>query len=92
MANAAATAERKGRIRPAHTEAFRALLSRLEIESDLEAPERAFTHVLPLCRAHGVTAYDAVYLELALRRGLPLATLDGAMGQAARKLGLKLLV
>jgi predicted nucleic acid-binding protein len=58
---------------------------------DSEAPQRAFSHLLPLCRTHKLTSYDAIYLELAVRRRLPLATLDVALRKAAKKLGVKLL-
>jgi len=92
LANAIAIAERKGRIKPADTEIFLARIAGLEIVVDERAPGRAFTAVLPLCRTHKLTSYDAVYIELALRRGLPLATLDTAMSGAARELGLTLLV
>jgi len=40
---------------------------------------------LQLARAHGLTGYDAVYLELALRRHLPLVTFDAALAEAARR-------
>jgi predicted nucleic acid-binding protein len=43
--------------------------------------------VLSLARAHRLSAYDATYLELALRRGLPLATLDGKLKAAASAVG-----
>ena len=46
--------------------------------------------MVALARAHGLTAYDAAYLELALRTGLPLATLDTRLGSAARVAGIKL--
>ena len=46
--------------------------------------------VLTLARRRRLTAYDAAYLELALRRGLPLATLDGALASAARAEGVSL--
>jgi predicted nucleic acid-binding protein len=42
---------------------------------------------LALARAHRLTAYDATYLELALRRGAPLATFDQKLAEAARKAG-----
>ena len=84
-------AERKGRITPTQSDAFIADLSKLGIERDDEAPDRAFTHLLPLCRAHRLTSYDAIYLELAIRRSLPLATLDDDLRKSARKLGVGLL-
>lgn len=92
MANIASTAERNGRITQAETELFLSRLARPRIDVDQQAPGRAFSHILPLCRAHGLTSYDAVYIELALRRGLPLATLDAAMSAVGHRLGLELLV
>lgn len=91
IANVLAMAERKGRITPTQSDAFIADLSKLGIERDDEAPDRAFTHLLPLCRAHRLTSYDAIYLELAIRRSLPLATLDDDLRKTARKLGVGLL-
>jgi predicted nucleic acid-binding protein len=91
MTNVLAMAERKGRITPAQSDAFIADLSKLGIERDDEAPDRAFTHLLPLCRAHRLTSYDAIYLELAIRRSLPLATLDDDLRKTAKKLGVSLL-
>ncbi len=91
ITNVLAMAERKGRINPAQSDAFIADLSKLGIERDDEAPGRAFTHLLPLCRAHRLTSYDAIYLELAIRRSLPLATLDDDLRKAAKKLGVGLL-
>ena len=84
-------AERRGRITPAQSDAFIADLSKLGIERDDEAPDRAFTKLLPLCRAHRLTSYDAIYLELAIRRSLPLATLDDDLRKIAKKLGVGLL-
>ena len=47
--------------------------------------------ILPLTRAYRLSAYDAAYLELALREELPLATLDGDLQTAARAVGVTLL-
>jgi predicted nucleic acid-binding protein len=91
ITNVLAMAERKGRITPAQSDAFIADLSKLGIERDDEAPDRAFTHLLALCRSHRLTSYDAIYLDLAIRRSLPLATLDNDLRRTARKLGLGLL-
>jgi predicted nucleic acid-binding protein len=63
----------------------------INIEVDDQSAAQIFTHVLPLCRAHHLTSYDAIYLELAVRRQLPLATLDDALRKAAKKLGVALL-
>jgi len=91
ITNVLAMAERKRRITPTQSDAFIADLSKLGIERDDEAPDRAFTHLLPLCRAHRLTSYDAIYLELAIRRSLPLATLDDDLRKAAKRLGVGLL-
>ena len=91
ITNVLALAERKGRITPAQSGAFIADIGKLEIELDDEAPGRAFTHLLSLCRAHRLTSYDAMYLDLAVRRQLPVATLDNDLRKAAKKLGVPLL-
>ncbi len=91
ITNVLAMAERKGRITPMQSDAFIADLSKLGIERDDEASDRAFTHLLALCRTHRLTSYDAIYLDLAIRRSLPLATLDDDLRRTARKLGVGLL-
>ena len=70
---------------------FISLIESLNIEVDNTGAERAFDSLLPLCRTHQLTSYDALYLELALRRQLPLATLDEPLRQAASALGVSLL-
>jgi predicted nucleic acid-binding protein len=91
ITNVLAMAERKGRITARQSDAFIADLSKLGIERDNQAPDRAFTHLLALCRTHRLTSYDAIYLDLAIRRSLPLATLDEDLRKAAGKLGVALL-
>ena len=91
IANVLAMAERKGRITARQSDAFVADLSKLGIEHDGAAPGRAFTHLLPLCRSNRLTSYDAIYLDLAIRRNLPLATLDDDLRRAAKKLGVGVL-
>ena len=92
ITNVLAVAERKGRITPAKSDAFLAAISSLEIEQDDEAPRRAFTELLALCRRHRLTSYDAIYLELAVRRQLPLATLDNDLRRIAGRVGVSLLL
>lgn len=58
----------------------------LEVDRDTPSPERIFT----LADQYGLSAYDATYLELALRRGLPLACWDGALKTASERAGLYL--
>jgi predicted nucleic acid-binding protein len=91
ITNVLAMAERKGRITATQSEAFIADLGKLGIERDDEAPDRAFTHLLTLCRTHRLTSYDAVYLDLAVRRNLPLASLDDDLRKTANKVGVRLL-
>jgi predicted nucleic acid-binding protein len=91
LTNVIALAERKGRITPAQTATFIEELSKFDIDIDAEAPGRAFTHLLSLCRAYHLTSYDAIYLDLAMRRQLPLATLDEPLRKAAKKVGVKVL-
>jgi predicted nucleic acid-binding protein len=84
-------AERRGRVTPDESGEFTRQLMRLEVEVDAESPGRAFDHILPLCRAHSLTIYDAMYLDVAIRRQLPLATLDEPLRKAALKEGVELL-
>ena len=91
ITNVLAMAERRERITATQSDAFIADLGKLGIERDDEAPDRAFTHLLSLCRLHRLTSYDAIYLDLAVRRNMPLATLDDALRKTAKKLGVRLL-
>jgi predicted nucleic acid-binding protein len=72
--------ERRRRIAESDTAAFLLCLSRLRIRVDRVPDEGA---VLRLARAHRLSVYDAAYLELAQREGLPLATLDADLRTAA---------
>ena len=91
VSNIVALAERKGRISQMRSAAFLAELSTLDIESDSEGAVNAFSGVLPLCRQHNLTSYDALYLKLTLRRNLPLASLDMDLRKVATQLGVQLL-
>lgn len=91
LANVLALAEKKKRIDPSQVAEFTGLITSLDLEIDEEASRRAFTNLLPLCRTYQLTSYDAVYLDLALRSQLPLATLDQSLRKAAKNAGVKLL-
>jgi predicted nucleic acid-binding protein len=91
VVNVLAMAEKRKRIAADTSDEFLSLLNTFDIEVDSAAPGRAFTYLLPLCRSHGLTSYDAVYLDLAVRRGLPLATLDNGLRRGAKTLGVELL-
>ena len=91
VANVLALAERRGRITPAESTELIALLETLEIVVDEETASRALGRVLDLARAERLTAYDAAYLELAMRLGLPLASKDADLCDAAERLGVSVL-
>lgn len=91
LANGLVVAERRGRIKPAHSAAFIAMIEDLPIVTDRDAGARALRETMSLARQHGLTAYDAVYLELAMRLDLPLATVDRAMRAAAVRAGVALI-
>lgn len=90
VADALLTAERRGRLSRADHDALREAFGALPIafdSADAEALERA----VQLARRHRLSVYDAAYLELALRRGLPLASLDASLRAAAGREGVGLL-
>lgn len=88
-ANVVAKAEAKGLTTEARTQAFVATLMRLNIATDKATASHALGETLSLARRYKLSAYDAAYLELALREGLPLATLDDGLLKAAKKAGVK---
>jgi len=88
VANVLAGAERKGRTTLPKIARFIDILSRLPIVIDSQTMNRAQGDVLPLARLQRLTAYDAAYLELALRTGCPLASLDSALNEAAAGRGI----
>ena len=81
-------AQRRGRIVAGEPVAAMGRLRRLPLE---DAGAGSDSAVLALAIAHGLTPYDAAYLALAQERGLPLATLDQKLAQAARREGVGLL-
>ena len=86
VASVLLTATRRGRIDSDEWPAIRANLEALPIEIDPVSPSRAWGATLDLARTHDLSAYDAMYLELAVRLQVPLATLDRKLrtaGQAA---------
>jgi predicted nucleic acid-binding protein len=83
--------ERRERTSRDVTAAFLAQLGELSTEVHPTDEGVLREEVLPLARAHRLSVYDAVYLELARRLQLPIATLDAPLGAAARKLGIELI-
>ena len=91
VGNILLSAERRRRITQARTVEFLGILDELDILIDPDLPGRAFRDVLPLARAQHLTTYDATYLELAMRLGLPVASKDTALIRAATALRIKTL-
>jgi len=87
MANILVMAERRGRITPADGERAVELLSHLPLTIE-PADGDTLRRTRALAREHGLTAYDAWYLDVALRHALPLATFDRALEKAAQRAGL----
>jgi predicted nucleic acid-binding protein len=90
VANTLVVGERRKRSTHAETVAWLRFLSELPITVDEETRARAFAETIHLARSQNLSAYDAAYLELAMRRGLPLATLDEKLKEAARAVGVTL--
>jgi predicted nucleic acid-binding protein len=89
MANILVMAERRGRITAADAERCVELLRHLPLTID-PADGETLGRTRALAREHGLTAYDAWYLEVALRLALPLATFDRTLGGAAQSAGIDL--
>ena len=87
VANVIARAEAKGLVTEARSGAFLEMLEDVEIEVDASTFAQALSATLQLARRYKLSAYDASYLELALRLGMPLATLDTDLLKAAKKAG-----
>ncbi len=90
VANALLVGERRRRITPADGARFLAILATFPITVDGESAAHAWHETTHLARAHGLSAYDAAYLELAIRLGLPIATLDNKLKSAALAVGVPL--
>lgn len=87
MANVLARGESRGILAENQTQAFLALLEALPIDIDGQTAACSLTTTLDLARRHRLSAYDASYLELALRSQLPLATFDRDLRRAAMQVG-----
>ena len=90
VGNGILVAERRRRIAHADAVQFLALLQELPIVVQPEAPERMLGEITALAREQQLSAYDASYLDLAMRMGLPLATQDETLRQAAARCGVRI--
>ena len=95
VSNALLVAERRKRIALAKVTALLVRIAGLPISVMPTDAKRAFEQILPMARqqglSQGLSQYDAAYLELAVREGLALATLDGELQRAAKATGVELL-
>ncbi len=89
--NALLVGERRKRMTNELIQTFIEDLERLPTEIDSPSAETVFHSTQDLCRKHGLTAYDAAYLELAMRHRIALATADGALERAALAEGIEIL-
>jgi predicted nucleic acid-binding protein len=87
VANVLLVAERRNKISKAQSRRFVELLQSLPIAVDDVSVARAWDGILSLAREQQLSAYDAAYLELAMREGLPIATSDMALKRAAIRCG-----
>ena len=90
LGNSLLVAERRRRIGREHSERFLRDLDSLSIEVEQEPSTRMLGEILTLAREHQLSTYDASYLDLAMRRDLPLATQDKALLRAAGDCGVAL--
>ena len=90
MTNSLVVGERRGRNTQANTVQWTGFLGSLPILIDEETTARAWTDTAKIARSWNLSGYDASYLELALRLGVPLATLDEKLKAAATAAGVPL--
>ncbi len=91
VANGLQTAIRRKRIDVAYRDRMLDNLAALNIRIDAESDSYVWSATAQLAAVHGLTVYDAAYLELAQRRRLPLATLDAALARAAEQAGVEVI-
>lgn len=89
VGNALTVASRRGRMTPEQASRAAQLLAELPV--DVEPPSRDVTDLLELAATSGLSVYDAAYLQVASRRGIPLATSDQRLITAAKAAGVQLL-
>lgn len=89
VANGVLVAERRGGVSQSTSAAFLCMVNALPVVEDATRPSAVQPIVLTLARAYKLTAYDATYLELAMRRAATLATFDRKLAAAARSAGLR---
>jgi predicted nucleic acid-binding protein len=90
ITNAVLVAERRKRVKQSEMRRFVELLDGLTVIMDSQSVTESVSNILPIAREYGLSAYDAAYLDVAIRHGVPLATLDSALQKAGRKAGIEI--
>jgi predicted nucleic acid-binding protein len=90
VSNVLAKAESRNLLTEAQSEAFLEMLAGLDVEVDSATFAKSLSDTLQLARRYRLSTYDASYLEVALREGMALATLDDDLKKAAKKAGITL--
>jgi predicted nucleic acid-binding protein len=91
VTNVLLSAVRRKRIPPDAINQVAQRIAALPVAIDTDGAELVWSNTLQLAERYALTSYDACYLELALRKALPLATLDAALQTAAKAVGVTLL-
>ena len=91
VSNAVVVSGRRGRLTSGQVETLAADLDEFSETIETDPVSARISDLVQTARRTNLTVYDAAYLELAIRRKLPLATLDGKLREAARRIGLELI-
>ncbi len=90
ITNALLVAEKRKRVKQVETRRFIDLLSELTVVMDARPVADAVSNILPLGREYAISAYDAAYLDVAIRHAAPLATLDSNLRKAGISAGIEI--
>jgi predicted nucleic acid-binding protein len=91
VANGLLAAQRRQLLTASERKSALEMLSGLRVTIDEDSGHAAFHKTSALAEKYGLSVYDAAYLEVALRRRLPLGSRDGALRSAAKRTGVKVL-
>ncbi len=91
VVNVLLVAERRKRLSEADSVRFMTLLSHLPIVVEYERPERTMKDLLALARSNNLSSYDASYLDLSMRKGIPIATSDRRLIEASKRIDVPIL-
>jgi predicted nucleic acid-binding protein len=91
VSNAVVVSGRRGRLTSGQVETLAADLDEFSETIETDPVSARISDLVQAARRTNLTVYDAAYLELAIRRKLPLATLDEKLREAARRIGLELI-